>query len=773
MNLIASHSITRRWIRTGLAMSLGSLPLFAQADSWVKQAPLPSSGTISSVAAISASEFWCTPTVFPYSNNGHVAHTLDAGLFWEVDQLDLGGATALFFLDAQHGWSAGGAFRHTTDGGQTWITDNNWGSIYDIFFVDTQHGWAGGNGSVTYYTTDGGLNWTAVSVPGGHGINSIWFHDTLNGWAVGGGGEIYRSADGGVTWTVATNAAAGLTTIQFVSPLEGWAIGGDTFLHTTDGGNTWNPATVPAGTNAHAARFYDPLNGVAVGQGGNIVLTADGGQTWTTIQPVGAGFGYTDVEYGDALTVVCSGAGGLIRRSLNGGLTWATMQSGGWGIVHSVNAHDEQLAWATSQGGEVLRTTNGGQRWDRIQVDGFGANGYIYDVDFSDTLNGWAVGKSTSFGPSDGLISHSSDGGQSWTSQLVDSNSQCRAVSALDTQRAIVYGRGSTGDTYRQTWDGGQTWISGGPPAANGFTGASFLDDALTGWMVGEDIYHTTDGGVTWTLQFSGSGALLEDISFADANNGWVVGYANQVRHTTNGGQTWTSQNSGAPAGTGIMGVHAVDATTAWISGWNGLVARTTNGGLTWQQETIAGTSNSFFECAEFTDEDTGWIAGDYGIFRRGGALGCPEADTYCSTLPSTIGSPAGIGYTGTCEIANGDFALRASPLPQEPYIFYFGTTQVNQPFGNGTRCVGGTVTRLYPHRRCRNAFLRPERLRSRDGGRRQLPVLVPRPGRGRLRFQPLGRDASGLPVARASYPARTGAQLYNSRRTFYRRSRT
>ena len=52
--------------------------------------------------------------------------------------------------------------RVSTDGGQNWIQDNNWGSIYDLFFLDTQRGWAGGNGGVAYLI---GLSAGAAETP--------------------------------------------------------------------------------------------------------------------------------------------------------------------------------------------------------------------------------------------------------------------------------------------------------------------------------------------------------------------------------------------------------------------------------------------------------------------------------------------------------------------------------------------------------------------------------------------------------------------------------
>ncbi|MBM3241900.1 hypothetical protein FJZ31_36985 [Candidatus Poribacteria bacterium] len=65
--------------------------------------------------------------------------------------------------------------------------------------------------------------------------------------------------------------------------------------------------------------------------------------------------------------------------------------------------------------------------------------------------------------------------------------------------------------------------------------------DARNGWAVGEDgvIAHTTDGGVTWTPQNSGTTNSLIGVDFVNANEGWIVGGNGTILHTINGGATW------------------------------------------------------------------------------------------------------------------------------------------------------------------------------------------------------------------------------------------
>lgn len=74
------------------------------------------------------------------------------------------------------------------------------------------------------------------------------------------------------------------------------------------------------------------------------------------------------------------------------------------------------------------------------------------------------------------------------------------------------------------------------------------------------------------------------------------------------------------------------------------------------------------------------------------GGFGTP----YCTAAANSVsGSGSSISASGSNSIAAADLTLEASNAPSQPGIFYFGPDQVNIPFGNGFRCVGGTVTRM------------------------------------------------------------------------------
>ena len=621
--------MTRRALRTSVAALfvvatlVPAQPSIADTEAarWTKQAPSPTWYNLAAVAAISPTEVWAASAPL-LGDVGEIAHTKDGGATWTVSAMPRQ-VNAVFFHDSLHGWAAGNGIYHSVDGGATWIQDEDFGTIYDVYFLDAKYGWAAGNGAVTYYTTDGGLNWNFVQTGGGSTMKTIFFADRRNGWAADLEGEIFHSTDGGRSWDrLASVDANNLQSLQFFDLDEGWAIGGDDFFRTTNGGRTWTRSAVPAGTWAYGARFADPQHGVAVGEYGNIVRTKNGGASWQTIAPVGSGQRLWDVAYGDADTAFLVGDEGTIERSTDQGASWESIQSGGAGATHGFDATNGKTAWAGQDAGEIAYTVNGGRHWNRATVQGFDVYGFIAGVGFADESRGWAVGGNEFFGGSYGAISRSDDGGKTWQWQYRLEERTLNAIAAIDRQKAVAVGTNNFaggGGVVLRTTNGGSTWQDV-TPDERGFRDV-FFANATTGWIVGFEIYQTTDGGAHWTRQWeSGGETLLDAVSFADAKNGWATGYGGVVLHTTNGGRTWTPQSADEPAGTAILGVTAINAKTAWIAGSGGFAAKTINGGAAWNRETVTGAGGTDFEDTIFVSAKRGWVGGNIGIWARTGA---------------------------------------------------------------------------------------------------------------------------------------------------------
>ena len=88
------------------------------------------------------------------------------------------------------------------------------------------------------------------------------------------------------------------------------------------------------------------------------------------------------------------------------------------------------------------------------------------------------------------------------------------------------------------------------------------------------------------------------------------------------------------------------------------------------------------------------------GVFYDNLILEVDSGDTgvgnnYCVANANSTGSPALMSGEGSNSVAANNLTLVAGPAPNQPGIFFYGPNQIALPFGNGFRCVGGTVIRL------------------------------------------------------------------------------
>ena len=66
---------------------------------------------------------------------------------------------------------------------------------------------------------------------------------------------------------------------------------------------------------------------------------------------------------------------------------------------------------------------------------------------------------------------------------------------------------------------------------------------------------------------------------------------------------------------------------------------------------------------------------------------------TYCTANANSTGAPADISAIGG-SAGGGNITVTSTPVPDQPGIFFHGPIQANLPFGNGVRCVAGSIVR-------------------------------------------------------------------------------
>ncbi|CAN5445871.1 hypothetical protein BH10BAC5_BH10BAC5_14970 [soil metagenome] len=152
--------------------------------------------------------------------------------------------TNQFFVNVNTGFICGdkGRFLKTTNGGTNW-TDLSISSTFlfsALYFFDENTGYATASGynaadiSALKRTTDGGLTWTAMTNNPINKLGKIIFTDNLTGWTIGKSGTISNYTGGGLMKTI----SGGLTEIEPIS-----SIIPDKFSLQQNYPNPFNPTT--------------------------------------------------------------------------------------------------------------------------------------------------------------------------------------------------------------------------------------------------------------------------------------------------------------------------------------------------------------------------------------------------------------------------------------------------------------------------------------------------------------------------------------------------
>ncbi len=75
-----------------------------------------------------------------------------------------------------------------------------------------------------------------------------------------------------------------------------------------------------------------------------------------------------------------------------------------------------------------------------------------------------------------------------------------------------------------------------------------------------------------------------------------------------------------------------------------------------------------------------------------------PTIIDYCTGAPNSVGAGADLTFGGTAILSNNNMVLTASGCPAgNPGIFFYSKSANSAPLGDGTLCIGGSITRLQP----------------------------------------------------------------------------
>jgi photosystem II stability/assembly factor-like uncharacterized protein len=270
-------------------------------------------------------------------------------------------------------------------------------------------------------------------------------------------------------------------------------------------------------------------------------------------------------------------------------------------------------------GGAIHATTNGGVTWKEQESATTWCS--PSDVAFANARCGWVLGSAQpangALPPSDpNVMLASTDGGATWKTQdpgTSHTGIELSTIACAGPRDAwAVGGAGANIGVISATTDGGATWKKQWQAANGGLEDVAFAD-ARHGWVVGDGVVlATTNGGASWKKQGSVTRYVLTSVACAGAKHAWAMGGDNSsnrdvILATADGGATWKVQY--ASARVNMAGMAFAGATHGWVVGLGGVILATTDGGKSWKPQR-SGTTLDLLDVA-FADATHGMAVGD------------------------------------------------------------------------------------------------------------------------------------------------------------------
>lgn len=292
----------------------------------------------------------------------------------------------------------------------------------------------------------------------------------------------------------------------------------------------WRPTNAPiASSRTDDIWFVDPDTGWAVNSNGQILMTTDGGASWT--EQFRAGVYLRCVGFANRTRgwVGSTTAARRLFHTRDAGATWeqvTNLPAVAPSAICGLSVVSESVVYASgtnfpNRPARMMKTLDGGATWSGWEMGEHAS--LLVDTFFTSPDRGWVVGGKADV-PNPGrehvkpVVLFTEDGGRTWTDRVAGIRDQ------------FPFGE----------WG----WK------------IQFLDDrvgfvSLENFTAGA-ILKTTDGGLTWErkpINDVQRNANLEGIGFVDENHGWVGGWGDAgfqggfSSETLDGGDNWRDAN--------------------------------------------------------------------------------------------------------------------------------------------------------------------------------------------------------------------------------------
>jgi photosystem II stability/assembly factor-like uncharacterized protein len=232
--------------------------------------------------------------------------------------------------------------------------------------------------------------------------------------------------------------------------------------------------------------------------------------------------------------LVAVGERGHILLSRDGGASWTQADVPTRALLTGVFMHDGQLGWAVGHDEVALRTSDGGKTWERVN-HAPESEKPLLDVWFADAQRGLAVGAY-------GHLLATSDGGTTWEPRPVNGGDDFHLNAIVQARDGTLYLAAESGHLYRSD-DGGATWQVLPSPYQGSFFGVLPLSDGpVLAFGLRGNMYRSADKGQTWTRIDTGTEETLTSALELGPGRLVIGGMAGTLLWSDDGGVTVRKQ---------------------------------------------------------------------------------------------------------------------------------------------------------------------------------------------------------------------------------------
>ncbi len=398
-------------------------------------------------------------TLYAATDDGFFRSTSSGGSWESSDQsFAMTDIRAVAVDPHDHGTIYSGALGKSTDRGVTWSKLNGGSSLGSVerIIVDPQ------NPNTIYVaplrkTTDGGATWSPIlsGISGGPVTDLVLAGSTL--YATTSYNGMFRSSDGGASWATVDMGSDAKDTFSVAVDLSnpsviyvGRHMG--RIMKSTDAGGHWQTVICdPAPRNVSTLRVHRQRpETVYAGTEGGFFVSTDGGQTWNPRNTglTGQSISAIEVDDQDPFTFYVGTSTTGLWKTADGGQTWSSINPYSWALrnVTSVaRKKSSNLLYAVIDQ-MVFKSTDGAATWERI---GSGVINNPTQAAISPVNSNLFV-----FARS---LHISSDEGKTWVTKTIPvSQPAVMAIDPADPQTIYV---GSLPRGMHKSTNGGDSWM--------------------------------------------------------------------------------------------------------------------------------------------------------------------------------------------------------------------------------------------------------------------------------------------------------------------------